>query len=80
MNQPDIPEALGLCVEQGLPIDLFNTSLLLSRETVVPSSGSAMSLWREKLFAALSPQRRAGSRFFHIPHNSVIELGTRVQI
>ena len=80
MNQPDIPEALGLCVEQGLPIDLFNTSFFLSRETVVPSSGSAMSLWREKLFAALSRNAGRAAEFFHIPHNSVIELGTRVQI
>jgi KUP system potassium uptake protein len=39
-----------------------------------------MAHWREKLFAAMS--RNAGSvvEFFKLPNNSVIELGTRVQI
>jgi KUP system potassium uptake protein len=39
-----------------------------------------MALWRERLFAAMS--RNAGSvvEFFHLPDNTVVELGTRVQI
>jgi KUP system potassium uptake protein len=39
-----------------------------------------MWTWRERLFAAM--QRNAGSivEFFKLPNNSVIELGTRVQI
>jgi KUP system potassium uptake protein len=39
-----------------------------------------MALWREKLFAALSRNAGRAVEFFNIPHNSVIELGTRVQI
>jgi KUP system potassium uptake protein len=39
-----------------------------------------MAHWRERLFAAMT--RNAGSvvEFFRLPNNSVIELGTRVQI
>ncbi|MGE5540363.1 MAG: potassium transporter Kup [Gemmatimonas sp.] len=80
-NVPDIPQALELCKQHhGLDINLFATSYFLSRETLVPSTGGAMAWWREQLFAAMS--RNAGSvvEFFRIPHNSVIELGTRVQI
>jgi KUP system potassium uptake protein len=80
MNQPDIPQALTLCAAHGLPIELFATSFFLSRETVVPSTGAAMAPWREKLFAALSRNASGAVEFFNIPHNSVIELGTRVQI
>jgi KUP system potassium uptake protein len=80
MNQPDIPQALTLCAAHGLSIDPFATSFFLSRETVVPSATAAMALWREKLFAALSRNAGRAVEFFNIPHNSVIELGTRVQI
>jgi KUP system potassium uptake protein len=33
-NTPDIPKALELCRAQGLPINLFETSYFLSRETI----------------------------------------------
>lgn len=79
-NTPDIPQALELCRNQGLAINLFETSYFLSRETVVPTKGAGMAHWREALFAAMS--RNAGSvvGFLRLPNNSVIELGTRVQI
>ncbi|MBW8831127.1 MAG: potassium transporter Kup [Burkholderiales bacterium] len=79
-NSPDIPRALESCEPHGLRINTFETSYFLSRETVVPTKGSGMAHWREKLFATMS--RNAGSvvEFFKLPNNSVIELGTRVQI
>jgi KUP system potassium uptake protein len=80
-NTPDVPQALELCRQQhGLDINLFATSYFLSRETLVPTTGGGMAHWREQLFAAMS--RNAGSvvEFFRIPANSVIELGTRIQI
>lgn len=79
-DTPDIPKALEQCEANGLTIQSFETSFFLSREIVVPTKGSGMAQWREKLFAAMS--RNAGSvvEFFQLPNNSVIELGTRVQI
>ena len=79
-NTPDIPSALGSCASNGLQVDPFHTSYFISRETVVPTKGTGMAHWREKLFAAMS--RNAGSvvEFFKLPNNCVIELGTRVQI
>src|ERR1700712_2479972 len=79
-NTPDIPHALTLCRSHGLEVEEFTTSYFLSRETVVPTRGDGMAHWRERLFAAMT--RNAGSvvEFFRLPNNSVIELGTRVQI
>ncbi|MEY2860262.1 MAG: hypothetical protein RL392_720 [Pseudomonadota bacterium] len=79
-NTPDIPKALELCKAHGLSINLFETSYFLSREIVIPTKGSGMAHWREALFAVMS--RNAGSvvEFFKLPHNCVVELGTRVQI
>ncbi|MDP3616856.1 MAG: potassium transporter Kup [Rhodoferax sp.] len=79
-NTPDIPQALELCRAQGLPINLFETSYFLSRETVVPTRGAGMAHWREAFFALMSRNAGSVAGFFRLPNNCVIELGTRVQI
>ena len=80
MQSPDVPKALTLCESHGLAVTPFEISYFLSRETVVPTRGTGMAHWRERLFAAMT--RNAGSvvEFFRLPNNAVIELGTRVQI
>jgi KUP system potassium uptake protein len=80
MDTPDIPQALAQCKSPELPINLFETSYFLSRETIVPTRGTGMANWREVLFAFMA--RNAGSiaGFLRLPNNCVIELGTRVQI
>ena len=80
MNVPDVPAALARCAAHGIELDPMRTSYFISRETVVPTRGHGMWQWRERLFATMS--RNAGSvvEFFKLPNNSVIELGTRVQI
>jgi KUP system potassium uptake protein len=80
MNTPDVPKALSLCRAQGLEIPPFETSYFLSRETVVPSPGSGMAQWREKLFATMSKNASSVVEYFGLPDNAVVELGTRVQI
>ena len=80
MNTPDIPEALARCTSPELPINLFETSYFLSRETVVPTKGAGMASWREGLFAFMSRNAGSVASFLRLPNNCVIELGTRVQI
>lgn len=79
-DEPDVPRALRLCAGQGLQIDEFQLSYFLSREIVIPTRGAGMVHWREALFSAMA--RNAGSigDFLRLPHNGVVELGTRVQI
>jgi KUP system potassium uptake protein len=79
-DTPDIPAALARCRSAELPIDLFETTYFLSRETIIPTRAPGMMLWRERLFAFMA--RNAGSiaDFLRLPDNCVIELGTRVQI
>jgi KUP system potassium uptake protein len=79
-NTPDIPKALELCKAKGLPINLFETSYFLSRETIVPTKGNGMAQWRESLFSVMSRNSGSVAGFFNLPNNCVVELGTRVQI
>ena len=80
MDTPDVPQALTAAEKHGLRIPAFETSYFLSRETVVPTAGSGMALWRERLFAAMSRNAGGIAEFFKLPDNAVVELGTRVQI
>ena len=80
MDEPDIPKALELCAEHGLPVDQGAISYFLSREIVVPTRGAGMAHWREALFATMSRNAGSVADFFRLPHNCVVELGTRVQI
>jgi KUP system potassium uptake protein len=80
MNTPDVPKALALCAKEGLDIPVFETSYFLSRETVISTPGGGMAQWREKLFSAMTRNSGGVVEFFHLPDNSVVELGTRVQI
>jgi KUP system potassium uptake protein len=80
MNTPDVPKALQLCAALGLEIPLFETTYFLSRETVVATPNGGMAQWREIMFAAMTRNAGGVVEFFHLPDNSVVELGTRVQI
>jgi len=80
MNTPDVPRALKHCELLGLEIPVFETSYFLSRETVISTPGGGMVQWREKLFSAMTRNSGGVVEFFHLPDNSVVELGTRVQI
>jgi KUP system potassium uptake protein len=89
-DNPDVPKALELCQEkgeaigapqgQGLVFNTLETSFFLSRDTVIPTHGTGMADWREKLFAAMTRNAGSAVEFFNIPANRVIELGTQVQI
>ena len=78
MDDPDLTETLDWCAEQGLRLDLMDTSFFLGRETLIPQLSSEMALWRERLFVAM--YRNAGSvaSYFSLPPNRVVELGSQI--
>ncbi|CAL94889.1 potassium transporter Kup [Azoarcus olearius] len=79
-DDPDIPAALGLCAQRGLPFDMMETSFFLGRETLVSRVGSGMPQWREKLFILLFRNAGSAADYFCIPPNRVVELGTQVEL
>ena len=79
-EEPNIPEALARCSEQGLRFDLMDTSFFLSREKVRPSVKPDLPPWRERIFATMSAVALDATEFFKIPPNRVVELGTQVEV
>lgn len=79
-NDPDVPEALALLRDRGVPLDEMDTSYFLSRDIVMPTIGAGMALWREKLFASMHRNASAAADFLNLPANRIVELGTKVEI
>jgi KUP system potassium uptake protein len=79
-NEPDVPEALALLHNRGFQLDDMETSYFLSRDIVIPTIGSGMSSWREKLFAGMHRNASGAADFLSLPTNRVVELGSKVEI
>ena len=79
-NDPDLPKALEQMRTRGCELDVMTTSYFLSRDVVVPSIGSGMVPWREKLFAQMHHNASGAADFLNLPNNSVVELGSKIEI
>ena len=79
-NEPDVPEALALLRNRGCVMDDMDTSYFLSRDIVIPTIGSGMADWREKLFAGMHRNAAAAADFLSLPTNRVVELGSKLEI
>ena len=79
-NDPDVPRALEQIRARGCEIERMKTSYFLSRDTVIPTIGGGMATWREKLFAQMHHNASAAADFLNLPNNSVVELGSKIEI
>lgn len=80
MDETDVPAALALCPLKELDFGPMRTTYFLSRETVIASKIVGMARWREALFAFMLKNANGNLRFFSLPLNRVIELGTQVEM
>jgi len=79
-DDPDLPTALAQQQGQGYALDAMTTSYFLSRDIVIPTIGSGMATWREKLFAQMHHNASAAAEFLNLPTNAVVELGSKIEI
>lgn len=79
-NEPDLPKALAQLSGLGYPLDPMGTSYFVSRDAVIPGMRQGMSPWREKLFAQMHRNASRVSDFLRLPSNSVVELGSKIEL
>ncbi|HEY8683585.1 MAG TPA: potassium transporter Kup [Rhodanobacter sp.] len=80
-EDPNIPQALTQCGQQGLPFDMMDTTFFLSRENIVADRRRpGMVIWRDRLFVFMTRNAMPATAFFQIPGNRLIELGAQVEI
>ena len=77
---PDVPQALEDARRFGLALDLDTATFFIGRETLVPAERSELGIWRNRLYRAMAGAALSPARFYHLPPNRVVELGTQITI
>jgi KUP system potassium uptake protein len=80
MEDPDVPAALLPCQLGPPELNIMDTSFFLSRETYIPSGRPDLPPWREQLFIHLANSALDATRFFKLPPDRVVEVGSQVEI
>jgi len=81
LEEPHVPRDLAAVSIDGAPLNTAELTYVIGRESVIASERRVgMSLWRERLFAAMVRNARTATSFFHLPPDRVIELGVQVEI
>ena len=80
MEDPNVPAALRQASQQGLHLDLDDTTYFLGRETIIVSRRRGMAIWREQLFVVMARNAVRATAFFRLPTERVVELGVQVEM
>ncbi|MEZ0172579.1 potassium transporter Kup [Microvirga sp. TS319] len=80
METPNIPRGLALLRKTGLKFDIMTTSFFVSRRSIRPALHSDMPRWQDKLFITLAKSASDATKFFQIPTDRVVEVGTQVTV
>ena len=81
MERTDIPALLASCHAQGCTVDLSDVTYYIGHETVKRrEDGHGMPAWQEALFALMERNAVHVTDSFHLPTDSVVEIGRQVSI
>ncbi len=77
---PDVPRALEEARPYGLVIDIDTATFFIGHETLVLAEHPVLGGWRTRLYMLLASSALSPARFYQLPPNRVVELGTQVTI
>jgi KUP system potassium uptake protein len=79
-EQPDLPAALRRALPTRLRSRLAEALYVLGRETIVAADHPALPLWRARLFALLHRNAASAVRYFGLPRDRIVEVGSVIAI
>jgi KUP system potassium uptake protein len=80
MEMPNVPAVLPICRARGWKFDVMQTSFFLSRRQLKTTKDSALPAWQDQLFVNLARLSDDAARYFGLPANRVVEIGTQVAV
>jgi KUP system potassium uptake protein len=80
LDSTDIPKALSRTKCGGLTFEELQTTYFLSRRSLQRAKSSDFSTWQSLLFVTLSKNADDASRYFHLPADRVVEIGSRQEL
>jgi KUP system potassium uptake protein len=80
MDEPNVPVDIARIMDKTVSFDPDHTTYFLARETVRATSRPGMSIWRERLFAALHRNATSAAEYFQLPAERTVAIGDTVEI
>jgi KUP system potassium uptake protein len=80
METPNVAKALPACRARGWKFDVMQTSFFLSRRLLKPSANTPMPAWQNMLFIGFAAIADDAARYFGLPTDRVVEIGTQVEV
>ncbi|MDF2780727.1 MAG: kup1 [Geminicoccaceae bacterium] len=80
MEQPNVAAEILSCQLGPPELSLTDASFFLSRETFLPSARPDLAPWREQIFIHMANSALDATRFFRLPPDRVVEIGSQVEI
>lgn len=81
LQAPDVPTALTAAVGGVDGLDLTGARFVLGRETIIANPQvPGMRPWRERLFVLLHRNASSAVRYFRLPGDRIIEVGSIIDI
>jgi KUP system potassium uptake protein len=80
MEPSDVPAGLDGIQVDGRVVRASEVTYFLGRETVIATPVHTMAMWRERLFSAQLRSASSAARFFDLPAEQVVEVGSQVEI
>jgi KUP system potassium uptake protein len=77
---PDVPKALAEARSFGLALDAETTTFFIGRESLILSENPVLGRWRTWLYIHLASAALSPARFYRLPPNRVVELGTQLTL
>ena len=77
---PDVPRAIEEARRHGISVDMDTATFFVGRETLVPAEHPVLGRWRTWLYTILASNALSPAKFYGLPPNRVVELGTQVTI
>ncbi|HET6655272.1 MAG TPA: potassium transporter Kup [Gammaproteobacteria bacterium] len=86
MQRANIPSELKTLDVAGLDVDLADTTYYIGRQNLLPPTPGGgfdwrrLMRWRDRLYAFMKRNSVDESVYYHIPSDSVVEIGLQVRI
>lgn len=79
-DRPDVPAALCQAVVQGLDAQVDTASYFLTKSSLRAVRSPEMAFWRKRLFVAMNRNAGSATRYFHLPADRVVTLGSYIEV
>jgi KUP system potassium uptake protein len=80
MDRTDMRAIMRIMDNNHLKIDMDDTTFFVGRDTLIPSRSVGMSKWRDRLYLIMRQNSARATKYFNIPPDRAIEIGTQIKI